>query len=128
MCIDFTNLNQPCPRDNFSLPWINQLVDATTDHELNSFMDEYYGYNQIMMHPDDQEATTFTTEKGLYWYKVMPFWLKNAGVTYQRLVNMMFAQHICKIVEVYVDDMFVKSIKASGHIANLQTTINILGQ
>ncbi|KAK9942390.1 hypothetical protein M0R45_008059 [Rubus argutus] len=91
-------------------------------------MDTYSGYNQIMMHPGDQEATTFTTDNGLYCYKVMPFGLKNAGATYQRLVNMMFAQHIGSIVEIYVDDMLVKSVEASGHIANLQIVFNILKQ
>jgi hypothetical protein len=81
-----------------------------------------------MMHPEDQEATTFTTDKGLYCYKVMPFGLKNAGATYQRLVNTMFAKHIGSIVEVYVDDMLVKSVKATGHIANLQIIFDILKQ
>jgi len=75
-------------------------------------MDAYSGYNQIKMHLDDGKATTFTTNKGLYCYKVMPFGLKNAGATYQRLMNMMLAEHIGKIIEVYVDDMLVKSIKA----------------
>ncbi|KAK9911093.1 hypothetical protein M0R45_035016 [Rubus argutus] len=125
MCVDFTNLNKACPKHSFPLPRIDQLVDATAGHELLSFMNAYSGYNQIMMHPEDQEATT---DKGLYCYKVIPFGLKNAGATYQRLVNMMFTRHIGNIVEVYVDDMLVKSVKASGHIANLQVVFNILKQ
>ena len=65
-------------------------MDATVGHELLSFMDTYSGYNQIRMHQLDQEHTTFLTDQGLYYYKVMPFGLKNAGATYQRLVNKMF--------------------------------------
>lgn len=62
------------------------------------------------MHLADQEDTAFTTDQGLYCYKVMPFGLKNSGATYQKLVNRMFAPLIGKSIEVYVDDMLVKSI------------------
>ncbi|KAM2901602.1 hypothetical protein FF1_007573 [Malus domestica] len=68
------------------------LIDSTTGCELLSFMDAYSGYNQILMNPLDQEHTAFTIDMGLYCYKVMPFGLKNAGATYQRLVNSMFAE------------------------------------
>ncbi|KAL5567230.1 hypothetical protein UlMin_030394 [Ulmus minor] len=83
VCVDFTDLNKACPKDNFPLPRIDQLVDATAGHELLSFMDAYSGYNQIRMHQPDQEHTAFLTDQGLYCYKVMPFGLKNAGATYQ---------------------------------------------
>ncbi|KAM1040183.1 hypothetical protein FF1_029456 [Malus domestica] len=63
------------------------LIDSTTGCELLSFMDAYSGYNQILMNLPDQEHTAFTTDRGLYCYKIMPFSLKNAGATYQRLVN-----------------------------------------
>ena len=91
VCIDFTDLNKSCPKDPFPLPHIDKLVDATAGHQLMSFMDAFSGYNQILMHGKDQEKTSFMTFKGIYCYKVMPFGLKNAGSTYQRLVNMMFA-------------------------------------
>ncbi|KAM1464573.1 hypothetical protein ACFXTO_044205 [Malus domestica] len=78
------------------------------------------------MNPSDQEHTAFTTDRGLYCYKVMPFGLKNAGATYQRLVNSMFAEQIGKSMEVYVDDMLVKSKHADQHIANLSETFTIL--
>ena len=87
MCIDFTDLNQTCPKDSFPLPRIDQLVDSTAGHKLLTFMDAFSGYNQIQMVEEDQEKTAFVTSQGLYCYKVMPFGLKNAGVTYQRLVN-----------------------------------------
>ncbi|KAJ9566427.1 hypothetical protein OSB04_002393 [Centaurea solstitialis] len=89
VCIDFTDLNKACPKDPFSLPHIDAMVDVTAGHELLTFMDAYSGYNHILMHLDDQEKTAFMTDKGIYCYKVMPFGLKNGGSTYQRLVNMM---------------------------------------
>ena len=88
--MDFTDLNKVCPKDSFPLSGINQLVDATSGHALLSFMDAYPGYNPIPMHVLDQEHTFFITGRGLYCYKVMLFDLKNTGVTYQHLVNMMF--------------------------------------
>ena len=91
-----------------------------------SFMDAYSGYNQIPMHVPDQEHNSFITDRILYYYKVMPFGLKNAGATYRRLVNMMFKEQIGKKIEVYVDDMLVKSKAASDHVAYLTDTFKIL--
>ncbi|KAJ9543906.1 hypothetical protein OSB04_023613 [Centaurea solstitialis] len=115
VCIDFTDLNKACPKDPFSLSHIDAMVDATAGHELLTFMDAYSGYNQILMHTDDQEKTAFMTDKGIYCYKVMPFGLKNAGSTYQRLVNMMFKEHLGRTMEVYIDDMLVKSERSIDH-------------
>ena len=94
LCIDFTDVNRACPKDSFPLPRIDLIVDATTGHELLSFMDAFSGYNHIIMDPNDQEKTSFLTGQGTYCYQVMPFGLKNAGATYQRLVNKMFQKHI----------------------------------
>ena len=87
MCVDFTDLNKACPKDSFLLPKIDQLVDSTAGHSLLSLMDAFSGYNQIPMNEQDEESITFITNMGLFCYKVMPFGLKNAGATYQRLVN-----------------------------------------
>lgn len=126
VCIDFSNLNQACPKDSFPLPRIDQLVDSTAGHELLSFMDAYSGYNQIPMFPGDEESTSFITDRGLYCYKVMPFGLKNAGATYQRLVNKMLADQLGKTMEVYVDDMLVKSLMAKKHIEHLAEAFKTL--
>lgn len=67
-----------------------QLVDNFTDHQVLRFMDTFFGYNQILIKPSDQENTAFITELGLYYYKVMPFGLKNIGATYRRLINRVF--------------------------------------
>ena len=87
MCVDFTDLNRTCPKDSYPLPRIDTLVDSTTRHEILSFMDAFSGYNQINMNEDDQERTSFVTSQGLFCYKMMSFRLKNAGATYQRLMN-----------------------------------------
>ncbi|CAL2266052.1 unnamed protein product [Prunus armeniaca] len=128
MCVDYTNLNRACPKDSFPLPRIDQLVDATASHALLSFMDAYSGYNQIFMHPEDQAHTSFIIDRGLYYYKVMPFGLKNVGATYQRLVNGIFAPLIGNTMEVYVDDMLVKSRTTDQHIPNLSAMFTILKQ
>ena len=101
-------------------------MDATSGNQLLSFMDTYSGYNQILMYVPDQEHTSFITDQGLYCYKVMPFGLKNTGATYQRLVNMMFKDQIGRTMEVYVDDMLVKSKVALDHIAHLADMFKIL--
>ena len=87
---NFTDLNKACPKDSYPFPRIDQLVDSTASHQLLSFMDAFSGYNQIKMDEVNQEKTSFITSQGLFYYKVMPFSLKNAGATYQRLVNHMF--------------------------------------
>ena len=88
--VDFTDLNKACHKDSYPLPRIDQLVDSTSGHRLLSFMDAFFGYNLIRMDEADQEKTSFITSQGLFCYKVMPFDLKNARATYQRLVNHMF--------------------------------------
>ena len=120
------NLNKACLKDSFPLPRINQFVDAIADHQLLNFMDVYSGYNQIPINPKEEEHTSFIINWGLYFYKVMPFGLKNAGATYQRLVNMMFGDLIGKTMEVYVDDMLVKSNQVTDYIRDLDESFQIL--
>ena len=94
MCVDFTDLNKACLKDSDPLPRIDTLVDSTVRNQLLSFMDAFSGYNQIKMEEVDQEKISFVTSQGLFCYKVMSFGLKNAGATYQRLMNKMFAHQI----------------------------------
>ncbi|CAL9005472.1 unnamed protein product [Prunus brigantina] len=118
-CVNYTDLNKACPKDNFPLPRIDQLIDTTSGNQLLSFMDAYSSYNQIMMHEDDKAKTSIIIEKGTYCYKVIPFGAKNAGATYQRFMNKIFKEHIDKTMEVYVDDMLVKAPQRANHIKNL---------
>ena len=89
-------------------------------------MDAFSGYNQIRMDEVDQEKTSFVTSQGLFYYEVMPFGLKNAGITYQRLMNKIFAQQIGGNVQVYVDDMLVKSRREEDHLDDLKETFDTL--
>ena len=90
VCVDFTNLNRVCPKDPFPMPRIDQFVDATVGHPRISFLDAFQGYHQVPLAPGDKEKTAFMTPIGNYHYKVMPFGLKNAGSTYQRMMTRMF--------------------------------------
>jgi len=83
-----------------------------------SFMDGFSGYNQIKMYPDDEKHTSFRTPLEVYCYTVMPFRLKIVGATYQRASNATIHEHICKIVECYVDNIVVKSCANGDHIAD----------
>ena len=119
VCVDFTDLNKACPKDPFLMPKIDQLVDATVGHPRMSFLDAFQGYHQIPLALDDQEKTAFVTPVGNYHYKVMPFGLKNAGSTYQRMMTRMFESLLGKNMEIYIDDIVVKSKKASEHLEDL---------
>ena len=126
LCIDFTDVNRACPKDSFPLPRIDLIVDTTSGHELLSFMDAFSGYNQIKMDPSNQENTAFVTGQGTYCYQVMPFGLKKARATYQWLVNKMFQKHIGTSMEVYIDDMLVKSVKVGLHVNHLAEVFQVL--
>ena len=90
VCVNYTNLNDVCPKDSFPLPRINQIVDSTTRHSMLSFIDDFSSYHQIPMFQSDEEKTSFVTPHGIHCYKVMPFGLKNIGATYQRLMTKIF--------------------------------------
>lgn len=116
VCVDFSNLDQACPKDSFLLLQIDQMVDSITRYELLCFMDTYSVYNWILMYLADKEHTSFIMDRGLYYYEMVPFGLKNIEATYQRLVDKMLDDLIEKIMEVYMNDMLVKSLKIDGHI------------
>ena len=120
MCVDFRDPNKACPKDNFTLPHIDVLVDNTTDNALMSFMDGFSGYNQIKIAPKDMAKTTFTIEWRIYCYTVMQFGLKNMGVAYQRMATALLHDMMPNEVEVFFDNMIVKSKDREGHIANLR--------
>ena len=76
VCVEYTNLNEACPKNSFPLPRIDQIVDASAGHGMLSFLDAFSGYHQIPMYPPDAEKTSFITPHGLYCYNVMPFGVK----------------------------------------------------
>ena len=126
MCVDFTDLNKACPKDPFPMPKIDQLVDATVGHPRMSFLDAFQGYHRIPLALDNQEKTTFVTPIRNYHYKVMSFDLKNAGSIYQRMMTRMFESQLGKNIEIYIDDMVVKSKMVSEHLGDLQAIFEIL--
>ena len=126
VCVDFTDLNRACPKDPFPMSRIDQLVDATVGHPRMSFLDAFQGYHQIPLTLDDQEKTAFVTPVENYYYKVMSFGLKNAGSTYQRMMTKIFEPQLGKNIEVYIDDMVVKSKLVSEHVMDLTSIFKIL--
>ncbi|CAA0822828.1 Unknown protein, partial [Striga hermonthica] len=122
MGIDFRDLNKACPKNLYPLPRINQLVDSTAGCELLILMDASQGYHQIPLAKEDRKRVSFLTSWGTYCYVVMPFAQKNAGATYQRLVDKIFKEHLGRNMEVYVDDMLVKSKEDMDHVRDLKET------
>jgi len=120
MCVDFTDINKACLKDSYPLPSIDALVDSASGCKMFSFLDAFSGYNQIKMHPRDECKTAFMTETCCYCYKVMLFGLKNAGATYQRLMDKVLAPMLGRNVQAYVDDMVVTSQERGRHIADLE--------
>ena len=117
--IDFTDLNRACPKDLFPMPKIDQLVNATYGHPRMSFLDTFQGYHQIVPAPEDREKTAFISPYANYHYTMMPFRLKNARATYQRMMTSMFRDKIRHTIEVYIDDMVVKCKQKGQHIEDL---------
>ncbi|GJY56804.1 reverse transcriptase domain-containing protein [Tanacetum coccineum] len=109
MCVDFTDLNKACPQDCYPLPEIDWKVESLCGYPFKCFLDAYKGYHQIQMAESDEEKTAFHTSHGVYCYTKMPFGLKNAGATYQRLVDKAFDNQVGQNIEVYVDDLVIKS-------------------
>ena len=128
MCVDYSDLNRACPKDFYPLPNIDQLIDATSGHELLSFMDAFAGYNQIKMAEEDRDDTAFITHRGVFAYRVVPFGLLNAGATFQKMMDTIFEPQIGRNMQIYVDDMIVKSLKAEDHINDLRETFGRIRQ
>ena len=118
--VDYTYLNEACPKDSFPLPCIDQIVDVVVGHGILSFLDTFSRYNQIPMHPPDAKKTAFITPHGLYYYNVMPFDLKNVEATYQRLVTKIFRLLLGKTMEAYIVDKLVKSKESFDYTKHLQ--------
>ena len=126
MCIDYTSLNKHCPKDHFPLPRIDQIVDSTAGCDRLSFLDAYSGYNQIKLKKEDQELTAFITPHGVYCYNIMTFGLKNAGAIYQRCMQACLGEQIGRNIEVYIDDIVVKTRNAATLIDDLRETFDNL--
>jgi len=119
-------LKQSVPEGLLPPANIDRLVDGVAGHKVLSFMYVYSSYNKISMHPRDKEKIAFTTDGATYFCEVMSFDLKNAGATYQRLMDKIFKGMISRSVKVYVDDIVVKSDLCDQHIKDLQEVFDAL--
>jgi hypothetical protein len=119
MCVYYTGLNKACPKEQFPLPRIDQVVDSTAGCETICFLNAYSGYHQIVICIADQLATSFITPCGAYCYTTMPFGLKNAGATFQRCMWRVFGELIRHIIQAYIDDIVVKSKKTRDLVPDL---------
>nr|GEX29009.1 reverse transcriptase domain-containing protein [Tanacetum cinerariifolium] len=126
MCVDFTDLNKACPHDCYPLPEIDWKVESLCEYPFKCFLDAYKGYHQIQLATADEEKTAFHTRQGVYCYTKMPFGLKNAGATYQRLMDKAFESQMERNIEVYVDDLVVKSHTEAKMLRDIEETFQTL--
>ncbi|GJR01832.1 reverse transcriptase domain-containing protein [Tanacetum coccineum] len=126
MCVDFKDLNKACPKDGYPLPEIDWKVESLCGFPFKCFLDAYKGYHQIQMAKEDEEKTAFITSQGIFCYTKMPFGLRNAGATYQRLVDKAFHKQIGRNLEVYVDDLVIKSRTEDEIVRDMEETFQTL--
>src|ERR1051325_7259 len=121
ICIDFRDLNTATPKDEYSMPIAKMLIDSAAGFEYLSMLDGYSGYNQIFIAKDDVSKTAFRCPRalGTYEWVVMPFGLKNAGATYQRAMNTIFHDFIESFMQIYIDDIVIKSVSDEDHLNHL---------
>ena len=107
ICIDFRNLNKVSLKDNYPLPKMNHILQKVVGSQRMSMLAGFSGYNQVLVHPSDQEKTTFTTPWGTFMYSRMDFGLMNVGATFQRAMDIDFSEEKDKFVVIYLDDITV---------------------
>jgi hypothetical protein len=128
VCVDYTSLNKHYPKDPFPLPCIDQIIDSTAGCARLSFLDAYFGYNQIKLKKEDEENTAFITPYGVFCYQVMPFGLKNVGATYQRMMQNCLGSQIGRNIQVYIDDVVITTRKEESLIDDLAETLENLNR
>jgi hypothetical protein len=122
LCVDFRNLNKCSLKYNYPLPKMDHILQKVVGENMISMMDGFSGYNQVAMHLDDREKTTFTTPWGTFMYDKMPFGLINAGENFQRAMDIAFVGERDKFIVIYLDDMTVFSKTDEDHIKHLRKT------
>ncbi|GJY75751.1 reverse transcriptase domain-containing protein [Tanacetum coccineum] len=126
MCVDFTNLNKTCPKDCYPLSKIDWKVESLCEYPFKCFLDAYKGYHQIQMAKEYEENMAFHTNQGVFCYTKMSFGLKNVGATYQRLIDKAFEKQIGRNLEVYVDDLVIKSHTEHEILKDVEETFHNL--
>jgi hypothetical protein len=120
LCVDLRNLNQVSLKDNYPLPKMDHILQRVVGASRISLLDGFSGFNQILVHPDDQDKTAFTTPWGTFKYVKMPFGLKNAGATFQRAMDIAFAKEIHDFLVIYLDDLTPFSKSDQEHLKHLR--------
>ena len=122
VCVNYKKLYAYTAKDHFPIPFTESILERVAGHEMYNFLDGFNGYNQVQIHPDDQHKTTFATKWGIYAYRVMPFRLTNAPSTFQRLMCQAFKDFLRKLLEIFMEDLCVRSTKGE-HIECLRQTL-----
>jgi hypothetical protein len=125
ICVDFRNLNRATPKDEYSIPTADLLIDSASGNKMVSFLDGNACYNQIFMAKENGSKTAFHSPWfiGLFKWVVMTFGLKNAGATHKRAMNLIFHDLFRVLMEVYIDDMVIKSVSFKEHMTDLKLSL-----
>ena len=120
LCVDFQNLNRVSLKDNYPLPKMDYILQKVVGSQKISMFDSFSGYNQIMVHPDDQEKIDFTTPWGTFMYAKIPFGLMNVGATFQWAMDIAFVDEKDKFIVIYLDDITIFSDSDDQHLEHLR--------
>jgi hypothetical protein len=123
MCIDYRKLNKATRKDHFPLPFIDEMLESLANHSFFCYLDDYSGYHQILIHPDDQCKTTFTCPYDMFAYRRMSFGLCKAPASFQRHMVVIFSNLIEKVMDVFVDDFSVYGKTFEDCLANLDKVL-----
>eukprot|EP00253_Pinus_taeda_P035115 PITA_35115 len=126
--VDLRNLNKVSLKDHYPLPKMDHILQRVVGASRISLLDGFSGFNQILVHPDDQDKTTFTTPWGTFKYVKMPFGLKNAGATFRRAMDISFAKGIHDFLVIYLDDLTAFSKSYQEHLYHLWQVFLICGK
>jgi hypothetical protein len=125
ICVEFRNLNRATPKDEYSMPVADLLVDSVSGNKVISFLDSNAGYNQIFMAKEDVSKTVFRCLGfvSLFEWVILTFGLKNVGAMFQRAMNLIFPDLLRVLMEVYIDDVVVKSVGFEEHMTDLRLSL-----
>jgi hypothetical protein len=122
MCVDFTDLNKACKKDDFPLERVDKIVNDATNSEMLSLPDMFSRYHQIRVRKEDEEKISFITPFGTFCFVRILEGLKNAGCTFSRMIAIVLHPQLWRNILAYVDDIIVKSIQRKDHISDLVET------
>ena len=121
VCVNLKKVNAATVRDHYPLPITDHVLERVARKKAYSFLDGFFGYNQVSIKEEDQHKTAFATEWGIFAYRVMPFGLTNAPATFQRLMSHAFKEYLCIFLEIFMDDLCVHSLIQEEHVGHLKS-------